>query len=81
LNGNLFAYDQLINFNFSIINEVVESVKSKSDTILEGQTGLMEGQRRHNEDLEGVVSNCNKIKSGNLVNFKLNCIEWQFICI
>jgi len=67
LNGNLFAYDQLINFNFSIINEVVESVESKSDTILEGQTGLMEGQ--------------NEIKSGNLVNFKLNCIEWQFICI
>jgi len=59
----------------------VDILRYKSDTILEGQTGLMEGQRRQNEDLDRVASDCNEIKSGNLVNFKLNCIEWQFICI
>jgi len=37
LNGNLIAYNLLIHLNFLKINEVQESVESKSDQVLEGQ--------------------------------------------
>ena len=42
----------------------MESVDSKSDKVLKGQTGLIDGQKR---TIEALVETDNKIKSGNYI--------------